>query len=240
VKTSIELDQIRTDGGTQPRAALDFDAVDDYMDAMAAGINFPPVIVFHDGDNYWLADGFHRVKAADQAGLDEILCEIHHGTQQDAQWYSYSANKANGLRRTNDDKGRAVQAALVHPKGVSLSDRKIAKHVGVDHSTVLRWREKLSSCGALHHMNSRSSSRGGSEYTYRIASAGAGGAKVAALESVACWAPRLSRFGKAIANQPVPVADLVNFIRNSPERDQITTALERTYAFLTELKSALE
>lgn len=236
----INIELIRTDGGTQPRAALDFDAIDDYTDAMATGIKFPPVVVFDDGDNYWLADGFHRTKAADQAGLTEILCEIHSGTQADAQWYSYSANKANGLRRTNDDKARAVQAALLHPNGASLSDRKIAKHVGVDHSTVLRWREKLGSCGALHHMNSRSFSRGGSEYTYRIASAGAESPKVAALESVAGWAPRLSRFGKAIANQPVPVADLVDFIRNSPERDQITAALERTYAFLTELKSALD
>jgi hypothetical protein len=32
------------------------------------GRNSPPVVVFYDGTSYWLADGFHRVKAAEQAG----------------------------------------------------------------------------------------------------------------------------------------------------------------------------
>jgi hypothetical protein len=85
VRTSIKLDQIRTDGGTQPLAAIDFEALDDDTDAMAAGTTFPAVVISYDGDNHWLADGFHRVKAADQAGLDEIACEPHQGTLQDAQ-----------------------------------------------------------------------------------------------------------------------------------------------------------
>jgi transposase len=36
-----------------------------------------------------------------------------------------------------------VQAALKHPRGVGLSDHEIARHVGVDHKTVLNWRMKL-------------------------------------------------------------------------------------------------
>ncbi|MCC6392074.1 MAG: ParB N-terminal domain-containing protein [Bryobacterales bacterium] len=140
---NIPISNIRLDGGTQPRAAIDFDTVFDYMDAMTDGANFPPVIVFYDGTDYWLADGFHRVKAADQAGREEIACEVHQGTQEDAQWYSFAANKTNGLRRTNSDKHRAVQAALTHPKGAGQSDSQIAQHVGVDHKTVAAWRAKL-------------------------------------------------------------------------------------------------
>ena len=139
----IAIKEIRLDGGTQPRATIDFEAVFDYMDAMADGAKFPPVVVFYDGASYWLADGFHRVKAAEQAGGDEIECDLHQGTQQDAQWYSFSANKTNGLRRTNDDKHRAVIAALGHPNGAHLSNRQIATHVGVDEGTVRNWREKL-------------------------------------------------------------------------------------------------
>jgi len=139
----IAIKDIRLDGGTQPRATIDFETVFDYMDAMADGANFPPVVVFYDGASYWLADGFHRVKAAEQAGSDEIACDLHQGTQQDAQWYSFSANKTNGLRRTNDDKHRAVTAALGHPNGAQLSNRQIAAHVGVDEGTVRNWREKL-------------------------------------------------------------------------------------------------
>jgi hypothetical protein len=139
----IAIKDIRRDGGTQPRATIDFEAVFDYMDAMADGAKFPPVVVFYDGASYWLADGFHRVKAAEQAGSHEIGCDLRQGTQHDAQWYSFGANKTNGLRRTNDDKHRAVKAALVHPNGAHLSNRQIAAHVGVDEGTVRNWREKL-------------------------------------------------------------------------------------------------
>jgi uncharacterized ParB-like nuclease family protein len=151
----LKIDVIRTDGATQPRAAIDFEAVFDYMDAMSDGAEFPPVVVFYDGTSYWLADGFHRVKAAEQAGFEEIACELHQGTQQEAQWYSFGANKTNGLRRTNDDKQRAVRAALAHPKGVGLSDRQISSHVGVDHKTVGAWREKLEGTGEIPQSGQR-------------------------------------------------------------------------------------
>lgn len=154
-RTFLKIDQIRRDGATQPRAAIDFETVFDYMDAMVDGADFPPVTVFYDGTDYWLADGFHRVKAREQGGFDEIACEVHQGTQQDAQWYSFAANKTNGLRRTNDDKQRAVKAALTHPQGVGLSDRQIGSHVGVDHKTVSGWREKLEGTGEIPQSDHR-------------------------------------------------------------------------------------
>jgi transposase-like protein len=113
------------------------------MDAMKDGVRFPPITVFYDGTEYWLADGFHRTEAAFGAGLTEIACDVHQGTREDAQWYSFSANKTNGLRRTNEDKQRAVKAALAHSGGAGKSDSAIAKHVGVAVQTVCSWREKL-------------------------------------------------------------------------------------------------
>lgn len=135
--TELPISQLRTDGGTQPRAALDFDAIDDYADAMEDGDKFPPVVVYYDGENYWLADGFHRVKAAWQAGRETIAAEVRSGTLEDARWHSFSANKVNGLRRTNDDKQRAIKGALRHPRGAELSDREIARHVGVNNANCL-------------------------------------------------------------------------------------------------------
>jgi len=44
-----------------------------------------------------------------------------------AQWLSFSANKDNGLRRTNEEKQEAVKHALLHPLGEKKSDRDIAK-----------------------------------------------------------------------------------------------------------------
>lgn len=138
----LPISCIRLDGGTQPRAAIHLQTVSDYMKDMLSGAEFPPVDVFYDGSNYWLADGFHRIKAAEKTGRDEIACEVHQGTQQDAQWYSFGANKGNGLRRTNRDKQRAVKAALQHPGGEGLSDGQIAAHVGVSDQMVRNYRRR--------------------------------------------------------------------------------------------------
>jgi hypothetical protein len=139
----LPISSIRLDGGTQPRAAIHLETVSDYMKDMASGAEFPPVDVFYDGSNYWLADGFHRIKAAEKSGRDEIACEVHQGTQQDAQWHSFGANKGNGLRRTNQDKQRAVKAALQHPGAAGLSDGQIASHVGVSDQMVRNYRRRM-------------------------------------------------------------------------------------------------
>lgn len=60
----LELSLIRTDGGTQPRAGLNPELIDEYAKAMTEGAKFPPVTVFYDQISYWLADGFHRLEAA--------------------------------------------------------------------------------------------------------------------------------------------------------------------------------
>lgn len=170
--TMLPMSSIRTDGGTQPRATIDFNAVDDYMDAMLDGVKFPTVTVFYDGSDYWLADGFHRLKASMQAERDEVPVTIHQGTQQDAQWYSFSANKTNGLRRTNEDKQRAVKAALAHPAGVGKSDSAIAKHVGVSAPTVAAWREKIHPSIKSLEIAERTVTRNGSTYQQNTSNIG--------------------------------------------------------------------
>ena len=141
----LGLEQIRTDGGTQPRAELLIEVTEEYAEQMRAGVEFPPITVFFDGKEYWLADGFHRVGAHRRAfGADaSIEVEVLQGTQADAQWYSYSVNKTHGLRRNNDDKERAVRAALKHPKSVGLSNCQIAEHCGVDEKTIRKYRRQM-------------------------------------------------------------------------------------------------
>jgi hypothetical protein len=145
----LKLQQIRTDGGTQPRAALQPEVIREYQEQMEAGTTFPPPTVFFDGQEYWLADGFHRLSATASAFPSKpIECEVRQGTLQDAQWFSYSANQSHGLRRSNEDKRRAVIAALSHPKGAKLSDRQIAEHCGVGPSMVNDHRKRLSDSGS--------------------------------------------------------------------------------------------
>ncbi len=140
----LEVVKIRIDGGTQPRAELQVEVMDEYAEQMRAGAEFPPVTVFFDGKDYWLADGFHRLGAHLRAFGDNtsIDADVIQGTQSDAQWYSLSVNKTHGLRRTNEDKIRAVKAALAHEKNKCLSDAAIADHVGVHRETVLKYRHE--------------------------------------------------------------------------------------------------
>ena len=54
------------------------------------------------------------------------------------------ANSAHGLRRTNDDKRRAVEMLLSDEEWSKRSDRWIAEKCGVHHDTVGSYRKQLS------------------------------------------------------------------------------------------------
>jgi hypothetical protein len=102
-------------------------------------------VVFYDNIDHWLAHGFHRIGAAEKAGLTRIEAEIRPGSLADAQWYSFGVNKTHGLRRSNEDKRRAVEAALSHEKGEKLSDHGIAEHCGVIQEFVSKVRKSSQS-----------------------------------------------------------------------------------------------
>lgn len=140
--SNIAIAKIRQDGGTQPRAQINLFTVGDYAEEMRAGVRFPDVVLFFDGSDYWLADGFHRVLAAIHAGLEAINADVRQGTLDDARWHSYGANATHGLRRTNEDKRLATESALQHPYASKYSDEQIALHVGVHRNTVLNYRNK--------------------------------------------------------------------------------------------------
>jgi hypothetical protein len=122
---------------------MQHDIVGEYAEEMASGTVFPPLTVFHDGQSHWLADGFHRYGAAVRLGLAEIECDVRQGTLSDAQWASFGANRAHGMRRTNSDKVRSIKAALKHSP--HLSDSEIARHVGVSTGMVGKYRQELQS-----------------------------------------------------------------------------------------------
>ena len=138
---NIFPEDIRLDGDTQPRVKIDKAVCSEYGEQMKAGEKFPPVDVFFDGQDNWLADGFHRIEAYVMALPGEAIeCNVYKGTLQDARWHSYSVNKAHGLRRSGEDKEQVVRAALAHPAAAGRSNRQIAEHCGVDEKTVRKYR----------------------------------------------------------------------------------------------------
>lgn len=141
-EAALELDKIRTDGGTQTRASLDYETVLAYAADMQAGDQFPPIEVYYDGSAYWLADGFHRLEATRENGEKHISARVHQGTQRDAVLASASANARHGLRRTNQDKRRAVIRLLKDAEWGQWSDREIARRCHVSHPFVAKIREE--------------------------------------------------------------------------------------------------
>jgi len=130
----------------------------EYADAMEQGDEFPPILVFYDEarNEFILADGFHRYAAHMRARPnDPILAEQRIGTVEDAFWASLAANQSHGLRRTNADKRNVIKRALLHSKGYEMSDRHIAKYLGVDHKTVSATRYEIESGGEIPHLNFR-------------------------------------------------------------------------------------
>lgn len=130
----LKLSDITTDAGTQIRARIDAETVDQYAAEWMGGAKFPAVTVFHDGNQYILADGFHRVMAASRNGFKDIEADVHKGTKSDALKFALAANSKHGLKRSNLDKRRSVELALAEwPK---LSDRELAKICAVSNELV--------------------------------------------------------------------------------------------------------
>ena len=139
----IDLKKIRIDGGTQPRSEIDYSIVNEYAEAMQEGDTFPPVVVFNDGANYWLADGFHRYHASVKLGFYEIEAQVKPGTKRDAVLYSVSANHDHGLRRSNADKRKAVLTLLEDEEWSKWSNNRISQECGVSLDLVNRVRDSL-------------------------------------------------------------------------------------------------
>ncbi len=156
----LPLDQIRTDGGTQARQALNDATVDEYAQAMEDGAQFPLLIVYHDGESHWLADGFHRLAAARKAGRERLRVDVRMGDKRAAILYAVGANDAHGLRRTSADKRRAVATLLRDTEWSRWSDSTIAKQVKVDHKTVASVRAELVATGEIPGSSVRQSADG--------------------------------------------------------------------------------
>jgi hypothetical protein len=153
---AIPIELIRTDGGTQIRACETFQTkVDEYAEAMASGAEFPPLVVFFDGTDYWLSDGFHRfgaynicMQAWELPGLD-IDCDVRAGDLRDAIMFACGTNAEHGIPRTNVDKRNAVETMLKNPlvscdeDGTPWSDRAIGRICKVHHSFVGKIRAEV-------------------------------------------------------------------------------------------------
>jgi len=134
---TVNIKNIITDAGTQSRAKISEETVTEYAEAMKAGAEFPPVTLFDDGVEYYLADGFHRFLATERLGKTSIQADVRTGTLRDAILYSLGANRDHGLRRSNADKRKCVMTLLEDFEWGDLSVNEMARICGVSPQLVM-------------------------------------------------------------------------------------------------------
>ena len=127
---ALALDKIRSDGGTQTRAAIRR-AITDYAQAMVDGVPSHPSWCSGTAQTTGSGTGFHRVAAARRARADGTGGHVRQGTRREALLWSAMANTTHGLRRTHADKRHAVETLLGDAEWGRWSDREIARRCGV-------------------------------------------------------------------------------------------------------------
>ncbi len=126
----VELPRI--DGDTQSRIEINEDTVSDYADIIsAAGTEwpFPPLDVFFDGTDHFVADGFHRLLGALRTKRGSLPCRVHKGTAADARIFGMTANDKHGLRMSPADKRACVEWLL--DNGGKMTQKLVAEKAGV-------------------------------------------------------------------------------------------------------------
>lgn len=162
----IPVAQIVDDNSTQLRK-YNLAVVNEYAEAMEDGAQFPPVVVFQEAERYWLADGFHRLAATKQLGLLEIEAEVQQGTKRDALLRAVGANAEHGLRRTNEDKRRAVETLLADKEWALWNNCELARHCAVSESFIRKVKGELES----HNASSPTTDREGIPDSHNASSA---------------------------------------------------------------------
>ena len=135
------IEMLVLDERLQARAAPNNDVIAEYAAAYKAKAKMPPVDVFDVAGVLYVVDGWHRIAGALLAGEGFLRAvTVGKGDFDYATWLALAANQQHGVRRTPDDKRRAVRLALESSIGMEQSSRAIAEHLGVSDVFVSKMR----------------------------------------------------------------------------------------------------
>jgi hypothetical protein len=85
--------------------------VSTYAERLSNGEVMPPLDVFFDGKQHFLAGGFHRYDAYVANNVKTVPCRVRNGDLEAAKKFSLGQNHSHGLPRSTADKKRCVKMA---------------------------------------------------------------------------------------------------------------------------------
>lgn len=151
--THLHPDSIRRDGQTQLRLQLNQEALKRYETLVINnGFEWPfndKILVFYDGQNHWLADGFHRDVSWSKAfelqeqPVPPYPVDIRKGTLRDAIHYNIHHGNRHGIPFTREDRREIALKLIQDREWKAYSNREIARIAQMDEKTVRNLRKEL-------------------------------------------------------------------------------------------------
>ena len=141
----VPLEKILTyDRSLQVRGEILAAKVERYMATMmdngtdGAPGYMDPIMVFYEDDDSprWIADGFHRIEAAQKVGAAKMPVIFRQGTRSKALRFALGENGHHGFPMTNKEKRCAAALAVLDPELGKLTDQKIAGLIGCSPSLI--------------------------------------------------------------------------------------------------------
>lgn len=139
----VKISDIRLDLGTQMRAFMRSELIQEYKTILDDEGDLDAITLFDDGMMKICVDGFHRIETYKLANRTEIPAEIKQGTLQEAILFAAGVNTKHGARRTLEDKWSTVRKILAYPEWSILSNRWLALKCGVSITFIGRVREQV-------------------------------------------------------------------------------------------------
>jgi ParB-like chromosome segregation protein Spo0J len=148
----IWLKELKVDPSLQPRVSgTDPDHVRVLGEAHKA---WPPLKVVRQDGRYLLVDGFHRLEAAQNLGLETVPVEVLQTPKDgDLRALAFSLNASHGKPLSLDDR-RAFAERLLRDQSY-LADREIGRRCGLSGNTVGAIRERLEESAQIEQLAER-------------------------------------------------------------------------------------
>lgn len=131
----IKLCDIREDGTLQIRK-INKQIVGEWVNKMKLGIQFPPMLI--DGKSKKLIDGFHRIRAYQQAlKVDDEVSVIMKDYKDEGEMIldAYSENNKHGFSMSTFDNKKG----LYRLRGLGISENIIQITLGISNIKIKKW-----------------------------------------------------------------------------------------------------